>query len=133
MVNPINYNYGVPAVSYRSPFVGGYSALSHMIHKREAEADPALVYSGLTHTPTVYNTGVVHPINYGSSAIRPISYNYGLPAVSYRSPFVGGYSALSHMIHKREAEADPALVYSRLTHTPTVYNNGAVRPINYAS
>merc|ERR1711887_107067 len=128
-------------------YVAKNGEVVHEVQKREAEADPALFYSGLTHTPTVYNTGVVRPINYASSAIRPISYassvvnpinyNYGLPAVSYRSPFVGGYSALSHMIHKREAEADPALVHSGLTHTPftginSVYNTaGVINPFTY--
>merc|ERR1711887_472770 len=128
-------------------YVAKNGEVVHEVQKREAEADPALFYSGLTHTPTVYNTGVVRPITYASSAIRPISYtnsmvnpinyNYGVPALSYRSPFVGGYSALSHMIHKREAEADPALVYSGLTHTPftginSVYNTaGVINPFTY--
>merc|ERR1711981_52752 len=128
-------------------YVAKNGEVVHEVQKREAEADPAFFYSGLTHTPTVYNTGVVRPINYASSAIRPISYassvvnpinyNYGVPALSYRSPFVGGYSALSHMIHKREAEADPALFYSGLTHTPftginSVYNTaGVINPFTY--
>merc|ERR1711890_65814 len=108
-------------------YVAKNGEVVHEVQKREAEADPALFYSGLTHTPTTYNTGVVNPI----------TYNYGVPAVTYRSPFVGGYSTLSHMIHKREAEADPALVYSGLTHTPftginSVYNTaGVISPYTY--
>merc|ERR1711890_70529 len=69
--------YGVPAVTYRSPFVGGYSTLSHMIHKREAEADPALFYSGLTHTPTTYTAGVISPYTYtyNPAVVNPVVYN----------------------------------------------------------
>merc|ERR1711981_800822 len=108
-------------------YVAKNGEVVHEVQKREAEADPAFFYSGLTHTPTVYNNGVVRPIN------------YAVPALSYRSPFVGGYSALSHMIHKREAEADPALFYSGLTHTPftginSVYNTaGVINPFTYTS
>merc|ERR1712080_305878 len=120
-------------------YVAKNGEVVHEVQKRGAEA--ALFYSGLTHTPTTYNTGVVRPIPYTSSAIRPISYtnsivnpiNYNdvVPAVTYRSPFVGGYSTLSHMIHKREAEADPALFYSGLTHTPTTYTAGVISPYTY--
>merc|ERR1712055_988861 len=56
-----------------------------MIHKREAEADPALFYSGLTHTPftginSVYNTAAVNPVVYNTPAtVNPVVYN--TPAV----------------------------------------------------
>merc|ERR1711881_823400 len=128
----------------------------HKVEKREAEADPALFYSGL-HTPSVYSTGinsvynraVVSPYTYGSSLYRNVvpavstpvvsSYQAAIPAVSsYRSPIYQGYSAYSHLIHKREAEAeaDPALVYSGLTHTPftginSVCNTAAINPVVY--
>merc|ERR1711881_345328 len=123
----------------------------HKVEKREAEADAALFYSGL-HTPSVYSTGinsvynhaVVSPYTYGSSLYRNVvpavstpvvsSYQAAIPAVSsYRSPIYQGYSAYSHLIHKREAEADPALVYSGLTHTPyTGINTAVVNPIVYS-
>merc|ERR1712179_674977 len=132
-------------------YVAKNGEVVHKVEKREAEADAALLYSGL-HTPSVYNTGinsvynraVVSPYTYGSSLYRNVvpavstpvvsSYQAAIPAVSsYRSPIYHGYSAYSHLIHKREAEADPALVYSGLTHTPyTGINTAAVNPIVYS-
>merc|ERR1712088_964781 len=120
-------------------YVAKNGEVVHKVEKREAEADAALFYSGL-HTPSVYSTGinsvynraVVSPYTYGSSLYRNV-----VPAVSsYRSPIYQGYSAYSHLIHKREAEADPALVYSGLTHTPftginSVYNTAAINPVVY--
>merc|ERR1712179_179565 len=132
-------------------YVAKNGEVVHKVEKREAEADAALLYSGL-HTPSVYNTGinsvynrvVVSPYTYGSSLYRNVvpavstpvvsSYQAAIPAVSsYRSPIYHGYSAYSHLIHKREAEADPALVYSGLTHTPyTGINTAVVNPIVYS-
>merc|ERR1712088_576075 len=132
-------------------YVSKNGEVVHKVEKREAEADAALFYSGL-HTPSVYSTGinsvynsaVVSPYTYGSSLYRNVvpavstpvvsSYQAAIPAVSsYRSPIYQGYSAYSHLIHKREAEADPALVYSGLTHTPyTGINTAVVNPIVYS-
>merc|ERR1712055_949478 len=117
-------------------YVAKNGEVVHKVEKREAEADAALfpfpsVYN--TRINSVYNRAVVSPYTYGSSLYRNV-----LPAVSYRSPCIGCHPALSHMIHKREAEADPALVYSGLTHTPfaginSVYNTAAViNPISYS-
>merc|ERR1712088_1012808 len=132
-------------------YVAKNGEVVHKVEKREAEADAALFYSGL-HTPSVYSTGinsvynraVVSPYTYGSSLYRNVvpavstpvvsSYQAAIPAVSsYRSPIYHGYSAYSHLIHKREAEADPALVYSGLTHTPyTGISTDAVSPVVYS-
>merc|ERR1712088_1522 len=132
-------------------YVAKNGEVVHKVEKREAEADAALFYSGL-HTPSVYSTGinsvynraVVSPYTYGTSLYRNVvpavstpvvsSYQAAIPAVSsYRSPIYQGYSAYSHLIHKREAEADPALVYSGLTHTPyTGISTAAVNPIVYS-
>merc|ERR1712088_187191 len=132
-------------------YVAKNGEVVHKVEKREAEADAALFYSVL-HTPSVYSTGinsvynraVVSPYTYGSSLYRNVvpavstpvvsSYQAAIPAVSsYRSPIYHGYSAYSHLIHKREAEADPALVYSGLTHTPyTGINTAVVNPIVYS-
>merc|ERR1712055_224365 len=117
-------------------YVAKNGEVVHKVEKREAEADAALfpfpsVYN--TRINSVYNRAVVNPYTYGSSLYRNV-----LPAVSYRSPCIGCHPALSHMIHKREAEADPSLVYSGLTHTPfaginSVYNTAAViNPISYS-
>merc|ERR1712088_1137691 len=104
-------------------YVAKNGEVVHKVEKREAEADAALFYSGL-HIPSVYSTGinsvynraVVSPYTYGSSLYRNVvpavstpvvsSYQAAIPAVSsYRSPIYHGYSAYSHLIHKREAEA----------------------------
>merc|ERR1711934_1050578 len=58
----------------------------HHLGKREAEADPALVYSSGYHYPTVYSG--IH--NYGHGGL----YNHGI------------YSGI-HTYGKREAEAEP--------------------------
>merc|ERR1712055_808801 len=117
-------------------YVAKNGEVVHKVEKREAEADAALfpfpsVYS--TGINSVYNRAVVSPYTYGSSLYR----NF-VPAVNYRSPCIGCHPALSHMIHKREAEADPALVYSGINHTPftgvnSVYNTAAViNPFTYS-
>merc|ERR1719402_1537910 len=137
-------------------YVAKNGEVVHKVEKREAEADAALFYSGL-HTPSVYRTGinsvynraVISPYTYGSSLYRNVlpavstpvvsSYRAAIPAVSsYRSPCIGCHPTLSHMIHKREAEADPALVYSGLTHTPftginSAYNTAAINPLVYST
>merc|ERR1711934_994403 len=90
-----NYGYNTFPSTYAyggaySPYTYGYNSFHY--GKREAEADPAPVYSGLSHG--VYNT-------------------------HYTTPYV--YSGIHHL-GKREAEADPALVYSSGYHYPTVYS-----------
>merc|ERR1711963_639822 len=67
--------------SHASPYTYGYA---HHYGKRDAEADPALVYtSGLTHYPMTYG---IH--NYGYAAHYPYTYGY------------------THHMGKREAEAE---------------------------
>merc|ERR1712158_344649 len=78
-------------------YVAKNGEVVHKVEKREAEADPALVYSGLTHTPyTGINTAVVNPIIYS-----------GLT----HTPFTGINSVYN------TAAVNP-VVYSGLTHTP---------------
>merc|ERR1711890_46187 len=68
-------------------YVAKNGEVVHEVQKREAEADPALFYSGLTHTPftginSVYNTaGVISPYTYtyNTAAVNPVVYN--TPAV----------------------------------------------------
>merc|ERR1712223_1554629 len=92
---PSTYAYG----GAYSPYTSGH------FYKREAvaEADPALVYSTGVH-------GVHYPMTYGI-------HNYGYSHAAYPYPY--GYT---HALDKREAEAEPALVYtSGLTHYPMTY------------
>merc|ERR1719472_425006 len=82
------------------PYTYAYNSFHY--GKREAEADPALIYSSGYHYPTVYS-GLSHGV-----------YN-----THYTTPYV--YGGIHHL-GKREAEADPALVYSSGYHYPTVYS-----------
>merc|ERR1712158_289177 len=75
-------------------YVAKNGEVVHKVEKREAEADAALLYSGLTHTPyTGINTAVVNPIVYSglthapftginsvynTAAINPVVYNAGV-------------------------------------------------------
>merc|ERR1712088_931100 len=84
-----NYGYNTFPSTYAyggaySPYTYGYNSFHY--GKREAEADPALIYSSGYHYPTVYSG--LH--NYGYSGL----YNHGI------------YSGL-HTYGKREAEAEP--------------------------
>merc|ERR1711981_734885 len=93
---PSTYAYG----GAYSPYTYGYNSFHY--GKREAEADPALIYSSGYHYPTVYS-GLSHGV-----------YN-----THYTTPYV--YGGIHHL-GKREAEADPALVYSSGFHYPSVYS-----------
>merc|ERR1712130_594748 len=115
----------------------------------EAEADPALIYtntlpavhstvhsplvytSGL-HAPVVYKTPVQTPLVYNSAVHTPVVYNTPLttPLLSKVFPSLKTAPVVSH-IAKREAEADPALLYTAGLHTPLVYNTAVHPPIVY--
>jgi len=100
-----NYGYNTFPSTYAyggaySPYTYGYNSFHY--GKREAEADPALIYSSGYHYPTVYS-GLSHGV-----------YN-----THYTTPYV--YGGIHHL-GKREAEADPALVYSSGFHYPSVYS-----------
>merc|ERR1719430_2190493 len=81
-------------------YVAKNGEVVHKVEKREAEADPALVYSGLTHTPfaginSVYNTAaVINPISYSGLTHTPfagINSVYNTAAVNplvYSTPIV---------------------------------------------
>merc|ERR1711936_644657 len=96
---PSTYGY---AGAY-SPYTYGYNSFHY--GKREAEADPALIYSSGYHYPTVYS-GLY---NYGYSGL----YNHGI------------YSGFHYGKRSAEAEpkADAALIYSGL-HYPSTYGYG---------
>merc|ERR1712033_1008 len=137
---------------------------AHIINKREAEADPALFYSGVL--PSTYTAGrplVYNPLTY-RAPFAPVVSTYShsaLPVTSYTThsvaaptQVVSNYEApdhytadatplgkalgvpsyvskngeLEHVVEKREAEADPAVVYSGVL--PTTYSHG-VLPTTY--
>merc|ERR1712151_1320760 len=120
-----------------------FSALPH-ISKREAEAepeaeaDPALVYTAGINTPLVYNSAVHTPPVYKTPVVNtvyktPVVYNTPLTTLTKAFPSLKTFTApvVSH-IAKREAEADPALVYNTAVHhTPLVYNTAVQTPLVY--
>merc|ERR1712010_190499 len=92
-----------------------------------AEADPQFLYGnyGYNTFPSTYAYGGAYsPYTYGYN-----SFHYGKreaeadPALIYSSGYhyPTVYSGIHHL-GKREAEADPALVYSSGYHYPTVYS-----------
>merc|ERR1712227_174274 len=68
--------------------VNAVPAATTTVSKREAEADPALVYTtGLTtpyvHHPVVYNTAVHHPVTYAASVVKAPAHGVALTAAGY--------------------------------------------------
>merc|ERR1712045_471344 len=115
---PIVYNSAV-----QDPVV--YKTLP-VAEKTEKVSTP-LVY---TH-PMIYNTAVKTPLTY----TVPSVYNTALttPFLSKVFPSLKTFTTplVSH-ITKREAEADPALVYTTAgVHQPVVYNTAVQQPIVY--
>merc|ERR1719225_617396 len=136
---PYTRSYGVyPA--YSSPIISSlYNR--HFIAKREAEADPALVYSN-AFTP--YTTAAYPYSHVATPFVRTVPYvntvaSHVVPAVashtvpSYNNPhhytavsngvygpkYVAKNGPVQHVV-KREAEADPSLIYSNLASTYAV-------------
>merc|ERR1712125_234095 len=109
----------------------------------EAEADPALIYTNTlpavhstvhsaVHSPLVYTSGLQTPLVYNSAVKTPLVYNTTLatPILSKVFPSLKTAPVVSH-IAKREAEADPALLYTTRVHQPLVYNTALHQPIVY--
>merc|ERR1712241_1426214 len=125
----------------------------------EAEADPALIYTNTlpavhstVHSPLVYTSGLHAPVVYKSAVQTPVVYKYAVqtpvvynsavqtpvvyntplatPLLSKVFPSLKTAPVVSH-IAKREAEADPALLYTAGLHTPLVYNTAVHPPIVY--
>ena len=126
---PLGKALGVPSYTAKN------GEVVHEVQKREAEAEaePALIYPGLMHTPytginTAYTAGMMSPFT-RMMTHRPIMTYNAIKSIvtkpiisSYMSPYWGmaGMSHNSHMMHKREAEAeaDPAIIYPGLMHPP---------------
>merc|ERR1712003_245242 len=91
-----------------------------------------VVYKSTVKTPVVYNTPVQTPVVYTSGLHNPLVYNTPLatPILSKVFPSLKTAPVVSH-IAKREAEADPALLYTTRVHQPLVYNTALHQPIVY--
>merc|ERR1711864_9771 len=145
---PLTYTAGVPAVGYPGvagvygagvygagvygyPGVAGvygagvYGAGVHTYGKREAEPYTlAQVRLGLTHGGVVTNPAVVH------APYAHVGYPYtGASVYGAVSPCTGVYGAGVHTYGKREAEADPAIVYSNFGYPATTYGYAGVHGV----
>merc|ERR1712013_401600 len=194
---PYTRSYGVYGGAYSSPLMSALS-FSH-IGKREAEADPALVYSNAypytttyaaaaypySHVATPLVRNVAPPLvrNVATPLVRnvatPLVRNVAAPLVrtvttpfvnTVASPYVNTvashvvpavashtltrynnpnhYTAVSNGVYgpkyvakngpvqhvvKREAEADPALIYSHVAPMTTTYNSIVASPVTYTA
>merc|ERR1712038_1900269 len=93
---------------------------------------PPVVYKSAVQTPVVFKSAVQTPVVYNSAVHTPVVYNTPLPTplLSKVFPSLKTAPVVSH-IAKREAEADPALLYTAGLHTPLVYNTAVHPPIVY--
>merc|ERR1712038_1619335 len=91
-----------------------------------------VVYKSAVQTPVVYKSAVQTPVVYNSAVHTPVVYNTPLPTplLSKVFPSLKTAPVVSH-IAKREAEADPALLYTAGLHTPLVYNTAVHHPFVY--
>merc|ERR1712045_31944 len=135
VVQPLVYKQAVPVVA---PKYQAHSAgVSHTVLKREAEADPQLLYGGyqtygypavkpLVYTkPVVYSAPVVAPVKtYANDAVKPFNY-------AAKGQYIANSAGVVH-VAKREAEADPQLLYKSIlpattyVQKPVVYQTPVV-------
>merc|ERR1711990_1145280 len=136
-----NYGYNLFPYGYNYPTAYHYGK-----RDAEAEAEPQLInptiYSGVlptvhypvvqktvvdasVKTPLVYNTAVQTPLVYNTAVKTPVVYNTAL----HTQPLLNAFPTLKtfttpvvskSVISKREAEADPAVLYTN--QHPLVYN-----------
>jgi len=122
---------GAAGYAAKGQYVANSAGVVH-VAKREAEADPALLYSGLgyAHAAPLAYTTYAAPIAVGKSAPCVNAANVPVPCNAHGSKgtnrslwnYVNGGAAVYgypyayglHHLGKREAEAEPALVYSGL-------------------
>lgn len=122
-------------------YVAKNGEVEHIVVKREAEADPQLIYSAATpyaYNPYVYSAAVAQPVVYNA---QPVVYKtaatavvdplVGVKAKTYANdfnPFTQTYAAKGQYVadsvgarHVAKREADPQLVYSAGSYSPYTY------------
>merc|ERR1719400_1034424 len=124
--SPLVYNSAV-----HSPLV--YKTLP-VDEKTEKVSTPLVYTHGLPlHQPVVYNTPFQTPLVYNPPLVNTV-YNTALtnPLLSKVFPSLKTITTpvVSH-ITKREAEADPALLYTTGVQTPLAYNTPVQTPLVY--
>merc|ERR1711990_1224975 len=115
LINPTIYSGVLPTVHY--PVVQKTVV--------DASVKTPLVYNTAVKTPLVYNTAVQTPLVYNTAVKTPVVYNTAL----HTQPLLNAFPTLKtfttpvvskSVISKREAEADPAVLYTN--QHPLVYN-----------
>merc|ERR1712038_1230995 len=130
------YTNTLPAVhstvqsTVHSPLV--YTSGLHAPVVHGSAVQTPVVYKSAVQTPVVFKSAVQTPVVYNSAVQTPVVYNTPLttPLLSKVFPSLKTAPVVSH-IAKREAEADPALLYTAGLHTPLVYNTAVHPPIVY--
>merc|ERR1712062_837253 len=130
------YTNTLPAVhstvqsTVHSPLVYTSGLHAPVVYKTPVQTP--VVYNSAVQTPVVYKSAVQTPVVYNSAVHTPVVYNTPLttPLLSKVFPSLKTAPVVSH-IAKREAEADPALLYTAGLHTPLVYNTAVHHPFVY--
>merc|ERR1712048_1148840 len=124
-----------PALIYTNTLPAVQSTVHSTVHSPlvyTSGLHAPVVYKSAVQTPVVYKSAVQTPVVYNSAVQTPVVYNTPLatPLLSKVFPSLKTAPVVSH-IAKREAEADPALLYTAGLHTPLVYNTAVHPPIVY--
>merc|ERR1712038_2120751 len=130
------YTNTLPAVhstvqsTVHSPLVYTSGLHAPVVYKTPVQTP--VVYKSAVQTRVVYKSAVQTPVVYKSAVHTPLVYNTPLttPLLSKVFPSLKTAPVVSH-IAKREAEADPALLYTAGLHTPLVYNTAVHHPFVY--
>merc|ERR1711913_30688 len=130
------YTNTLPAVhstvqsTVHSPLVYTSGLHAPVVYKTPVQTP--VVYNSAVQTPVVYKSAVQTPVVYKSAVQTPVVYNSAVPTplLSKVFPSLKTAPVVSH-IAKREAEADPALLYTAGLHTPLVYNTAVHHPFVY--
>jgi hypothetical protein len=108
---------------YTTPYAYGYH---HALGKREAEADPQLLYSGYHYPYATTGVAGYHlPYTYTGAVVPKVAHK-----VAYTTPYAyvptGAHATypVVHHLGKREAEADPYYYYNTYHPYTTTYGYG---------
>merc|ERR1712024_235938 len=135
---PLVYTHAMP---FHQPLVYKTLPEAEKIEKTEKVFTPEVYTHALPlHQPFVYNSAVQTPLVYNTPRLVNTVYNTALtaPLLPKVFPSLKTFTTspvVSH-IAKREAEADPALVYTTgvhqpIVHTPQVYASAVQTPLIY--
>merc|ERR1719361_2602484 len=109
-----------------------FVVLAAVLASAAAEADPALLYSGLGYAAP-YTTYAHAPVAYAVGKSAPCVNAANIPVPCAAAGVVGYHGLVHHAYGKRSAEADPALVYSGLGYAGLGYHGLGYAGLPYAT